>query len=61
MMITNKNLCYILSVAEGLDKYTTDWIPQVGWLVGWFYGVSTFIGSFNAELSHFDKILNNFV
>ena len=26
-----------------------------GWLVSWFYGVSTLFGSFNAELRHFDK------
>ena len=30
------------------------------WLV-WFYGASTLFGSFNAELSHFDKVSNNSV
>ena len=24
---------------------------MVGWLTGWFYGMSTFIGLFNAEVS----------
>ena len=28
---------------------------MVGWLVGLFYGVSALFGSFNADLSHFDK------
>ena len=30
---------------------------MVGWLVGWFYGISTLFGSFNAELNQFDKSL----
>ena len=32
-----------------------------GWLVGWFYGVPTPFGSFNVELSNFEKVLNNSV
>ena len=28
---------------------------QKGWLIVLLYGVSTILGSFNAELSHFDK------
>ena len=31
-----------------------------GWLVVLFYGVSTLFGSFNAELSHFDKSFKQF-
>ena len=30
---------------------------SIGWLVGWFYDISTIFESFNAELSHFDKSL----
>ena len=32
----------------------------VGWLVVWFYGVSTIFGSFNAKLNHFDKSFKKF-
>ena len=33
----------------------------VYWMVGWLvYGVSTLFGSFNAELSHFDKSFKYF-
>ena len=42
---------------------TKDWL--VGWLVGLFvclfYGVSTIFGSFNAELSNFDKSFEQLV
>ena len=34
-------------------------IDLVGWLVS-FYDVSTLFGSFNAELSHFDKSFKQF-
>ena len=33
---------------------------SIGWLVGWFYGVSTFFESFNTELSHFDISFKQF-
>ena len=33
---------------------------MVGRFVDWFYGVSTFFGSLNAELSHFDKTFKQF-
>ena len=33
-----------------LESNTIDWL--VGWLVvGWFYSVSTLLGTFNAELN----------
>ena len=31
-----------------------------GWLVGWFYGVSTLFVPINTELSHFDKSFKQF-
>ena len=39
---------------------TTTTTQRVSWLVILFYSVSTLLGSFNAELSHFDKSLKYF-
>ena len=35
-------------------------VVKVGWLVDFFYGVSTLFGSFNAELSLFKKGFKQF-
>ena len=43
-------------------KLKFDWdTKSESWLVVLLYGVSTLFGSFNAELSHFDKSSNNSV
>ena len=33
----------------------------IDWLVGWFYGLSTLFGSFNAKLSQIDKSLKQLI
>ena len=41
-----------LALDNGLvDPFQKIVYPSVGWLVRWFYGVSTLFGSFNAELN----------
>ena len=44
-MLKNTNvILYLLPIVKHM-------ITRDGWLVGWFYGVSIFFESFNAELN----------
>ena len=55
---SNRLLLTTLKVAHLTIEVVKPRVGLVGWLVGWFYGISTLFGSFNAELNFKQLIIS---